>query len=1608
MGNSDGGSKKSLLFIVAAMAAVMVLPGTVGAAFNCYDCHGNRSSMDFRPEDSRYRNVSTGGFPGNHRTHMPERVDDAATCAKCHPGSHDYSTAHRDGMIRLSPNINASPVVTPYNNRTTAFPQTPVPQLGSCVSVNCHFEKDTRDDTSSISGWGGSSLQPDTNCNFCHGKPPADGSHGKKHGTNLGSGIESCNRCHVDHTKDQNQFSHATSAGKRSLIVQFTTPPNNGGSYSGNISYPAYLPSQGPERNGACSNLYCHSDAMGRNPDPLPTWSPSETTKCDSCHRGQSTDFDNMTSNGHGKLVGSQWIRKYACTYCHAKTVGSVTPIAGKPPKDGQVIVGRYSSGRFVPGHHVNGMREIGINDFWKIEGDRKSYPAPTYNPATKSCDNLYCHSDGTTDPGTIRDLAWDGRVDGNKIATECNSCHGHERGNCTACHDGVTLFNGRILSLQTAWPVGDEWKSSMPMFLNEGANKPRANSHPRHMETSFACDECHYQTVVNGGDCISCHRNGTSGSMKEVSHLNPNYHVNKLRDVDFKQGGSYNALTSGIKSCSNTKCHSGDDPVWGESVNNEIICLSCHGTYAANDLDDFGSFNGQKAQINLNEWKESGHGRTAAKGNYKSGNPPAKFPGNPCWYCHDNYVLHRDKGNPYRLKQHSQFNNRFERECVYCHMEGKDEECLNCHDKTGSMAPQLSAIFYNATARWPNGELVVRADHTQMANTPCMTEECHFVARDNSTSDMKLHNQGAGFWSFEQKADVKNQYMMMGVCLQCHDDDSNGKCNECHSSSDPKYRLGYDPGTGYIKPEKAKASSVHFGHKHYKGFIGSGGWTKVWSATKSPILGTYSAFKGTWKGGKFCWDCHDPHGDNNKDGVDGKPNIYMVHQRVATETDGIFGIPVPDKRKPVSFTQKNTGEDYVKTTGTIDGICNVCHSAGSQHFRDNGGDGHNTSYVCTKCHEHRFTDSHGGATKGCNTCHKNKPVPRHSGFGLPRDCTKCHAGNVGDRVDIMGQFKGTSHHVQGVAVTNEHCYACHWESTKEGLIDNTYHEGYNYKTYTTVKKAKVDLVIWGKEKRPVAYREYSTSDGRATAATFNAALMFNSDVYGERREVTKITNTCIGCHSDQNNDSTPFDDCKTPRQYAWDRQSIAARYAQKGVVRWSAYSTSGTNRKFRITKSFSAHGNAAANQGGWDPATGVDAAIANTRAGFANMSSERHNVQCFDCHNSHGSKIAGVTASYVNFTGSRNGGNLKEVTIGKGGYGMTYFARPRASGTGVVNPYNAGAGQCFDCHMTANKGATPWGYQSTFNATQPIKGYHDGLRFGQRTSAAYKLSSPVKKDKLVVGGHLKASKPLDPSRPVMGTIGGLCTPCHDPHGVSPSLDDRKAYAIPLLKDTWLTSPYKEDKPAPNPRGTNATATTWGTPQYNGWKYPSVLPESFYYTDRTTFGSGKIAETEEQFAGLCLKCHPKKSLLGSYTGAVNTPTNASKAPWKSVERVHAAVKDWGKNKVSGEHANPCSKCHQPHNSALPRLMQTNCLDYKHRGDRPDNGQPSTAYIMPTGGHGRTQFYGFPAANVLGNNAAADPAIACHAGAEKNTAPGYPNANWPEKQIWNQVTPWPQR
>jgi hypothetical protein len=639
-------------------------------------------------------------------------------------------------------------------------------------------------------------------------------------------------------------------------------------------------------------------------------------------------------------------------------------------------------------------------------------------------------------------------------------------------------------------------------------------------------------------------------------------------------------------------------------------------------------------------------------------------------------------------------------------------------------------------------------------------------------------------------------------------------------------------------------------------------------------------------------------------------------------------------------------GDDTITHTSS-NKICEVCHTLTNYHrYNQSTVALHESSvgiYDCTECH------------------------PHNKGFKPVGGCSICHSLQLGNRVAVVGQFSGNSHHVQGVALTDQQCYQCHWEAKSDGSVNTAYHPG--------TSGASVDLVIYGSGVRPTTYSE-------ATAIQYTAN--------GTRAEIQKINQHCLGCHSAQNSTIQPFGDGKTPNQYAWDGMSIDGRYSQMGTTPWGKYSGANVTPKNTQTKAYSAHGNAANNQRGWN--------LTETWPDTSGIA----NVFCFDCHNSHGSTVTGTTTSYTSAT--TNGGILKDTTAGRGGYTMTY--KPQAGGSvGNHNLYNPGAAICFDCHVTASSGTNPWGYQSTFGATQAITGYTDSPYFGPSASGpkqryTYKASVGGPK-----GGHFGESSPL--TTPAMGTIGGLCTQCHDPHGASPTLN--QAYSVPLLKGTWMTSPYKEDA-APSATnesrgGGGRSRGGRGEPSWNGGSTPG------YHIDQNTFNTTwnwnsttRITQTVNEFGGLCLKCHPKSSIA---PGTDST--------WKSVDRIHNSVKGWGTfgaNANNAIHSFTCSKCHAPHNSSLNRLMVTNCLNFTHRGRVASGGSAGSHSGSGSGWRGSGEGAGqFPAGGGGRGDSPDDHNLPHFFGTNSYPYirqchdPANTSETWPNGEQWNLKTPW---
>ena len=509
-----------------ALPAVLILAFTsVKPALSesyCYDCHGTTSTSDNRPVDAPYRNVTTGGFQGNHRTHMSAGAG-SNSCANCHPDSDLYISGHRDGKIKVSSHVKNSPLITTYNNMTSSFDQTTTPALERCRNVNCHFEM-----TTPI--WGGANFESPVDCDKCHGAPPAGaaseyvggaaGSHAK-HALRY-PGTDNCAKCHSNHAAETNKFAHATSAGNRGLVVSFATAPNNGsGSYSGDVSYPRFLPSQGPTPTGTCNNTYCHSmgtSTTPSSPNIAAIWSGSLNASCSGCHGNDNAAEFKMGTVGSTSHARHVQAYSHTCDNCHTATAGDSRTISN------------WSN-------HVNGAVDIQfspwVNSAATYAGSTPKSKLP--GSATGACANTYCHSNGTSvSSGTIPANA---TVDwGTAGPLACNGCHG----NAT---------------------YGSDFRKATPLYAS---GSPKGNAHEHHIRAGslsgiyMQCFNCHAATTRTNNTIADASKHvdktyNVAGSVYGAFSSSfwdgdNTMYINKVTLTH-----NYNASGS---SCSNVSCH--------------------------------------------------------------------------------------------------------------------------------------------------------------------------------------------------------------------------------------------------------------------------------------------------------------------------------------------------------------------------------------------------------------------------------------------------------------------------------------------------------------------------------------------------------------------------------------------------------------------------------------------------------------------------------------------------------------------------------------------------------------------------------------------------------------------------------------------------------------------------------------------------------------------------------------------------------------------------------------------------------------------------------------------------------------------------------------------
>lgn len=249
--------------------------------------------------------------------------------------------------------------------------------------------------------------------------------------------------------------------------------------------------------------------------------------------------------------------------------------------------------------------------------------------------------------------------------------------------------------------------------------------------------------------------------------------------------------------------------------------------------------------------------------------------------------------------------------------------------------------------------------------------------------------------------------------------------------------------------------------------------------------------------------------------------------------------------------------------------------------------------------------------------------------------------------------------------------------------------------------------------------------------------------------------------------------------------------------------------------------------------------------------------VACLECHPSHGSSVKSPDSAK---------GNLAVV----GNMMKTGYSEP---------------GTCWGCHDAA--GVKDYMGDSTTAGT-----HWTGTK---KSAFAYKQRAFLSTHEVNGAGQ-----------------GFTCSVCHNPHGTTAG----PQYYTPMLRGTWMTSPYPEDR-----TGKSGATDTKYKGLINGPRIESTLaynkPANWglgygasggtgndgYFIDDNTFGTTAvygtapaapthITQTVDQFGGLCASCHTSATWAGGTTTAMKTylDTTTFATGWGA--SVHNAVSGW--------------------------------------------------------------------------------------------------------------------
>ncbi|NTW59154.1 MAG: CxxxxCH/CxxCH domain-containing protein [Nitrospirae bacterium] len=1245
-------------------------------------------------------------------------------------------------------------------------------------------------------------------CDGCHGNPPVNNQTLVDFvvPSSTGSVTAGAHRTHVDTLGVGCDACHANSVGSGTT--------HNNGDLRVTIGLSLF--------NGAyVGGVYDGQTTVAYNAStPSTTVTRSGQKQCSNIYCHGST----MSPNG-GTDITPVWdnAATAACGTCHGAS-------AANSPRRGAHY--RHTAAATDIGHdypcswchkdpstdaslHVNNRSEVIFSTNPTVSGGLYA-GTPAMLDAYGTCTNVYCHSNVQTSPPggplTYKTINW---------ATS----YGGDMG-CNLCHEGPANHYDEPLTGVTS------------------------GSHAKHAAYVIYCAACHANDITQDPDpatagyaCYVCH----TSNGPNVTHANHAVDVN----IVTKYSGTYTGTPApgdAYGRCASTYCHSSGVSVrtasiptttssaWGSGT---LACSACHGntTYPApnNAMPDYP--NGTP--------KENSHATHVISS------------GIPCQNCHAgttangttiaNTALHVNKR--YDAQAAGSFNGKAISFAYTAATVTAAGSCSNISCHGGN------------SAAW-GGAITCSSCHTGASDLNDYVYSNSIISLVSSGQWTTTgHGRAAASGNYPQSGNPAANFIVSAgagdACLYCHDgaithntasnpfrlkwttgpDGQNGNCQKCHKPGSSGYVSGVD---GTLP---SKNASVATKMEDYHWLLAPGG--KHTDVRNS---------------GRFCWDCHDPHGDMN---------VAMVHDAVAKRNDwnGATGFGVPTLTVATSFTTMNTWGSYVNPSGT--GVCQVCHEVtssftGATNYNTN----HNPGASCTGCHSHfgsatvngdAFPGAESSGGVACGGCHTDLYTRMNSAANttyhhlLTSDaptyasgtCLQCHvdhnifrpevntANTVGRSANLRTNINTA---VPSQPTTVGYTNTDFLSTDTDGGICLSCHKTQLAKGYPQPDATTVTPAVGKADYQASGHQYVATSTFGTGGSTFNA--------------------NCSKCHNDTMNPKSSFNAQSSANKFGNHSSTLRRILAALGIASpadpleeqfcYQCHSGAGPNDYY---------GAKAMSAASRDIQTVFGKTYKHNVAGYsgqhrssttdetpAYISANKH-VECEDCHNPHAAQPG---------THTRGSAALANVLKGVDGAIASYPSNTNwpATGTPPRSNFTYAATQtstaeyqiCFKCHSYANTNVLTWGGTGAAAWTDV------GLEFNPNNQSYHPVvqALPAIDPNANYGSNRLASAQLTGG----WTPGQVmtCSDCHDSDSVASKGPHGSAVKW-MLAGTNKSWPYQ---------GTAGNGTSTGTLwTYNNRTTNSGTANGLFCLNCHTLNASRHVHTakDDHQSAACVGCH---------------------------------------------------------------------------------------------------------------------------------------------------------